>query len=95
MVQATDVDADAAAATASELGAGGSFAELDVTDAEACRATAAAATTRGGSLDLWVNNAGVLATGKTWQQSESHQPRDARRQRAGHDERHGLPHSSR
>ena len=71
MVQATDVDADAAGATANELGAGGSFAELDVTDAEACRATAAAATTRGGSLDLWVNNAGILAAGKTWQQSES------------------------
>jgi NAD(P)-dependent dehydrogenase (short-subunit alcohol dehydrogenase family) len=70
MVQATDVDADAAAATAAELGAGGSFAELDVTDAEACRATAAAATARGGSLDLWVNNAGVLATGQSWEQDE-------------------------
>jgi len=71
IVQATDIDADAAAATARELGAGASFAELDVTDAEACRATAAAATTRSGSLDLWVNNAGVLTAGKTWQQSES------------------------
>ncbi len=70
MVQATDVDADAAAATAAELGAGGSFAELDVTDGDACRATAAAATTRGGSLDLWVNNAGVLATGQSWEQDE-------------------------
>lgn len=70
MVQATDVDADAAAATAAELGAGASFAELDVTDAEACRATATAASTRGGSLDLWVNNAGVLATGQSWEQDE-------------------------
>jgi NAD(P)-dependent dehydrogenase (short-subunit alcohol dehydrogenase family) len=70
LVQATDVDADAAAATAVEIGAGGSSSELDVTDAEACRATAAAAATRGGSLDLWVNNAGVLVTGQSWEQSE-------------------------
>jgi NAD(P)-dependent dehydrogenase (short-subunit alcohol dehydrogenase family) len=71
MVQATDVNADAAAATAADLGAGGSFAELDVTDAEACRAAATAAATRGGSLDLWVNNAGVLATGQSWEQDEA------------------------
>jgi NAD(P)-dependent dehydrogenase (short-subunit alcohol dehydrogenase family) len=69
LVQATDVDAGAATSTAAEIGAGGSFSELDVTDAEACRATAAAAATKGGSLDLWVNNAGVLATGPSWEQS--------------------------
>jgi len=71
MVQATDVNADAAAATAADLGAGGSFAELDVTDAEACRVAATAAATRGGSLDLWVNNAGVLSAGKSWEQGEA------------------------
>ncbi len=68
LVQATDIDANAAAATAAEIGAGGSAAELDVTDQEACRASAAAAADRGGSLDLWVNNAGVLATGPSWKQ---------------------------
>jgi NAD(P)-dependent dehydrogenase (short-subunit alcohol dehydrogenase family) len=71
LVLATDIDAAAAAATAEMIGAGASASELDVTDVEACRATAAAATTRGGgSLDLWVNNAGVLATGQSWEQDE-------------------------
>ncbi len=70
LVQATDVDVDAAATTAAKIGAGGSASELDVTDAEACRATAAAAAAKGGSLDLWVNNAGVLATGQSWEQDE-------------------------
>ena len=40
-------------------------------DAEACRAAAAAAISRGGSLDLWVNNAGVLVTGNAWEQDEA------------------------
>jgi NAD(P)-dependent dehydrogenase (short-subunit alcohol dehydrogenase family) len=70
MVCATDVDAAAAAATAAEIGAGASSSELDVTDAEACNATAATAA-RAGSLDLWVNNAGVLVTGQSWEQSEA------------------------
>jgi NAD(P)-dependent dehydrogenase (short-subunit alcohol dehydrogenase family) len=71
LIQATDVDAEAAAATAAEIGAGAGFSELDVTDGEACRAIAAAAATRGGSLDLWVNNAGVLVTGSSWEQDEA------------------------
>ncbi len=71
LVQATDLDAAAAAETASEIGAGASSAELDVTDGEACRAVAAAAATRSGRLDLWVNNAGVLITGPSWQQDEA------------------------
>lgn len=70
LVEATDVDAEAAAATAAEIGAGASASELDVTDAEACRATAATAATKAGSLDLWVNNAGVLVTGDSWEQDE-------------------------
>jgi NAD(P)-dependent dehydrogenase (short-subunit alcohol dehydrogenase family) len=69
LVHATDVDVPAAAATAAEIGAGASSAELDVTDQEACRATAASAS-KSGSLDLWVNNAGVLATGRSWEQGE-------------------------
>lgn len=68
LIQATDVDAAAAAATAAEIGAGASASELDVTDEEACRAVADAAATRSGGLDLWVNNAGVLITGQSWEQ---------------------------
>lgn len=71
LVHATDVDAVAAGETASRIGAGASSAELDVTDGEACRALAAAAATRVGRLDLWVNNAGVLITGPSWQQDEA------------------------
>ena len=35
-------------------------------DAEACRAAAALTVERGGSLDVWVNNAGILVTGHVW-----------------------------
>ncbi len=70
LVHATDIAADAAARTAAEIGAGASSAELDVRDEAACRAVAAEAATRGGSLDLWVNNAGVLITGPAWEQDE-------------------------
>jgi len=69
LVHATDIDAVAAAATAAEIGIGASSGELDVTDQEACRAAAAGAI-KSGSLDLWVNNAGVLATGRSWEQDE-------------------------
>lgn len=70
LVEATDLDAGAAAETAAAIGAGGSSAALDVRDEAACRAIAATAATRGGSLDLWVNNAGILATGVSWEQDE-------------------------
>jgi NAD(P)-dependent dehydrogenase (short-subunit alcohol dehydrogenase family) len=71
LIQATDIDAGAAAATAAEIGAGASSSELDVTDQEACHALAATAATRSGTLDLWVNNAGVLVTGQSWEQDEA------------------------
>jgi NAD(P)-dependent dehydrogenase (short-subunit alcohol dehydrogenase family) len=71
LVHVTDVDPDAAARTATEIGAGARSAALDVRDGAACRALAAEAATRGGSLDLWVNNAGVLATGPSWDQDEA------------------------
>lgn len=67
LVQVTDLDANAAAATAAQIGAGANSSELDVTDAEACAAVAAAAA-RSGSLDVWVNNAGVLFSGLPWEQ---------------------------
>jgi NAD(P)-dependent dehydrogenase (short-subunit alcohol dehydrogenase family) len=69
-VHATDVDAQAAARTASEIGAGAHSSALDVRDEAACRALAAEAAT-GDSLDLWINNAGVLITGSAWSQSEA------------------------
>jgi NAD(P)-dependent dehydrogenase (short-subunit alcohol dehydrogenase family) len=70
LVHATDLDADAAARTAAEIGAGARSMELDVRDEAACRALAAEAVTRGGALDLWINNAGVLFTGPAWTQDE-------------------------
>jgi NAD(P)-dependent dehydrogenase (short-subunit alcohol dehydrogenase family) len=71
LVQVTDVDPDAAARTAAEIGAGARSLGLDVRDEAACRAAAAEAAARNGALDLWVNNAGVLATGPAWTQDEA------------------------
>lgn len=71
LVHATDIDPDAAARTAEEIGTGARSAGLDVRDEAACRALAADAAARGGTLDLWVNNAGVLATGLSWEQDEA------------------------
>ena len=68
----TDVDGGAAAAAADELGAGAWGAELDVRDADACSVVARAAAERGGSsLDVWVNNAGILVTGHVWEHDEA------------------------
>lgn len=71
LVHVTDLDPDAAARTAAELGAGARSSALDVRDQGACQALAAEAATRAGALDLWVNNAGVLATGLSWEQDEA------------------------
>jgi NAD(P)-dependent dehydrogenase (short-subunit alcohol dehydrogenase family) len=71
LVHVTDIDPDAAARTAEEIGTGARSAALDVRDEAACRALAAEAAARGGTLDLWVNNAGVLATGLSWEQDEA------------------------
>lgn len=71
LVHVTDIDSDAAARTAEEIGTGARSAMLDVRDEAACRALAAEAAARGGTLDLWVNNAGVLATGPSWKQDEA------------------------
>jgi NAD(P)-dependent dehydrogenase (short-subunit alcohol dehydrogenase family) len=73
-VNVTDIDRDAAAAAAAELGGDAWASQLDVRDAGACAATAAAAVDRGETLDVWVNNAGVLVTGHVWEHDE-----DARR----------------
>jgi NAD(P)-dependent dehydrogenase (short-subunit alcohol dehydrogenase family) len=70
LVHATDVDVEAAERTAVEIGDGASSAGLDVRDEAACRALAAEVIEERGSLDLWVNNAGVLITGLSWEQDE-------------------------
>jgi NAD(P)-dependent dehydrogenase (short-subunit alcohol dehydrogenase family) len=65
-VHVTDVDAGAAAATAAELGGDTWASHLDVRDEAACRAVAAETAGRAGTLHAWVNNAGILRTGCTW-----------------------------
>jgi len=67
-VWATDLDAAAAAKTAAALGEGARSQPLDVRDEDALRALATQVATEAGFLDLWVNNAGVLATGLAWEQ---------------------------
>jgi NAD(P)-dependent dehydrogenase (short-subunit alcohol dehydrogenase family) len=64
-VLATDIDGDAAAATAQDVG--GFSLQLDVRDPEAHRRAARAAIERG-PLEVWVNNAGILRTCKAWEQ---------------------------
>jgi len=70
-VNVTDVDADAAAEGARSIGGEAWAAELDVRDAGACSAVARAAAERHGSLDVWVNNAGILVTGHVWEHDEA------------------------
>ena len=70
-VHLTDVDPRAAEAAARDLGGPAYGSVLDVRDAEACRAAAAATLERSGSLDVWVNNAGILVTGHVWEHDEN------------------------
>ena len=67
-VHVTDVDAGAADRAAAELGEGARGSGLDVRDEAACRGLADSIG-RTGSLDLWVNNAGVFFAGPPWEQS--------------------------
>src|SRR5689334_10728714 len=69
----TDIDGDAAAATAAKVG--GWSERQDVRDPESHRAIAKAATAHG-DVKVWVNNAGVLAVGDTWTMADA----DVRRQ---------------
>jgi NAD(P)-dependent dehydrogenase (short-subunit alcohol dehydrogenase family) len=66
-VLATDIDGEAAAATAEAVG--GFSMQLDVRDPEAHRRAARAAVERG-PLEVWVNNAGVLRTSKAWEHDD-------------------------
>jgi NAD(P)-dependent dehydrogenase (short-subunit alcohol dehydrogenase family) len=66
-VHVTDVDEGAAAAAAADIGEPAFFSKLDVRDRDACEAAVAVTVERAGSLDVWVNNAGVLVTGHVWE----------------------------
>ncbi|HEY8502093.1 MAG TPA: SDR family oxidoreductase, partial [Solirubrobacterales bacterium] len=66
-VHVTDVDAGAADRVAAELGEEARGSALDVRDEIACRSLAESLG-RTGSLDLWVNNAGVFFSGPPWEQ---------------------------
>jgi NAD(P)-dependent dehydrogenase (short-subunit alcohol dehydrogenase family) len=67
-VRLTDLDRDAVGAAAAEIGAASEGSVLDVRDAAACEALAEELGASGGGLAVWVNNAGVLATGPAWEQ---------------------------
>lgn len=64
-VVVADIDLDAAEQVAGEIG--GDALRLDVSDRDACLAAAAATP----DLAVWVNNAGLLATGPSWETDEA------------------------
>jgi NAD(P)-dependent dehydrogenase (short-subunit alcohol dehydrogenase family) len=66
-VLATDVDDEAAATVAGEIG--GASMRLDVRDPDEHRAVARAAAEHG-PLEVWVNNAGVMRAGPAWEHSD-------------------------
>ena len=63
-----DVDLDAARRGSETIGERAVPTHLDVTDAAACRALAAEVDGQAG-LALWVNSAGILRTGPSWELS--------------------------
>ncbi|MFN8161042.1 MAG: SDR family NAD(P)-dependent oxidoreductase [Solirubrobacterales bacterium] len=67
-VHVTDVEETEAVEAAGAIGGQAFGSALDVRDEEACHSVAAATVQMTGSLDLWVNNAGVLITGDAWEQ---------------------------
>jgi NADP-dependent 3-hydroxy acid dehydrogenase YdfG len=69
-VHVTDVDGEAARRAADALGPAAFASTLDVRDPQACHEAATATIERAGSLEIWVNNAGVLVTGPAWEQDE-------------------------
>jgi len=70
-VHVTDLDGEAAERAAQDLGDTATGSELDVRDEAACKAAATATARQTGSLEVWVNNAGVLMTGPAWSQNEA------------------------
>jgi NAD(P)-dependent dehydrogenase (short-subunit alcohol dehydrogenase family) len=67
-VAVADVDSANTKAAAHELGDRAWPLPLDVTDTDAVAAAASAVVERSGSLAVWVNNAGVLHTGFSFEQ---------------------------
>jgi NAD(P)-dependent dehydrogenase (short-subunit alcohol dehydrogenase family) len=67
-VAIAEVDPDTAAGAARELGERAWALPLDVTDTQASRVAAEQVVERAGSLDVWVNNAGILFTGPSYEQ---------------------------
>lgn len=70
-VLVTDVDGEAAAATAVELGPRAASMRVDVREETQVIAAGEEILARAGRLDVWVNNAGVLITGPAWEQDEA------------------------
>lgn len=70
-VLVTDVDADLARAAAEEIGRGATALAVDVRDPAQLEAARDSIVERAGRLDVWVNNAGVLVTGPSWEQDEA------------------------
>jgi NAD(P)-dependent dehydrogenase (short-subunit alcohol dehydrogenase family) len=69
-VHLTDLGGELAADAGERLGPGAFGSALDVRSLPACRAAASRTIRRMGSLEVWVNNAGVMATGPAWEQDE-------------------------
>src|SRR5215217_3916680 len=67
-VAASDVDEASASAAAEELGERAWPLALDVADTAAVNDAANQVVERSGSLDVWVNNAGILHTGLAFEQ---------------------------
>ena len=67
-VAVADVDSDNTTAAADQLGDRAWPLPLDVTDTDAVAVAASAVVERSGSLAVWVNNAGVLHTGFSFEQ---------------------------
>jgi short-subunit dehydrogenase len=67
-VLVTDVDPSAAQAVADEIGRGASALAVDVREQAQVEAARDTIVEQAGSLEVWVNNAGVLITGPAWEQ---------------------------
>lgn len=70
-VLVTDLDAEAARASAEEIGGGARSLAVDVREQAQVQAACDEILKYAESLDVWVNNAGVLVTGPAWSQDEA------------------------
>lgn len=67
VVVATDIDTEELASATRGFGPSVSSQVLDVRDPDACAALADRVVAEHGRLDVWVNNAGILATGPSFE----------------------------